>query len=137
MDVHVGEPKYQCNDCDCKFIRKSDLMAHAEGHTKTWTCKFAGCNKTVTYKRYLNSHYKTHSDEIKYPCLKCDRRFKFNEQRKRHLSTDHWRFNWFLCLYVGFYLYYLTVEMTIIVWSISMHWVVLLRWLMGTVLLGV
>ena len=82
MDVHVGEPKYQCKDCSWKFIRKSDLMPHAEGHTKTWTCKFAGCNKTVTDKRYLNLHYKTHSDELKYPCPKCDRRFKFNEQRK-------------------------------------------------------
>ena len=82
MDVHVREPKYQCNNCDCKFIRKSDLIAHAEGHTKIWTCKFAGSNKTVMDKRYLNSHYKTHSDEIKYPCSKCDRRFKFNEQRK-------------------------------------------------------
>ena len=89
MDVHVGEPKYQCKDCSRKFIRKSDLMAHAEGHTKTWTCKFARCNKTVTDKRYLNSHYKTHSNEVKYLCSKCDRRFKFNEQRKRHLSTDH------------------------------------------------
>ena len=89
MDVHVGEPRYQCKDCTKKFIRKSDLMAHAEGHNKTWTCKFAGCNKTVTDKRYLNSHYKTHSDELKYPCTKCDKRFKFNEQRKRHLSNDH------------------------------------------------
>ena len=89
MDVHVGEPKYQCKDCSQKFIRKSDMTAHAEGHTKTWTCKFARCNKTVTDKRYLNSHYKTHSNELKYPCSKCDRRFKFNEQRKRHLSTDH------------------------------------------------
>ena len=35
MDVPVGEPKYQCKDCSQKFIRKSDLMAHAEGHTKT------------------------------------------------------------------------------------------------------
>ena len=86
MDVHVGEPRYQCKDCTKKFIRKSDLMAHAEGHTKTWTCKFAGCNKTVTDKRYLNSHYKTHNDELKYPSLKCNKRFKFNEQRKQHLS---------------------------------------------------
>ena len=82
MDVHVGEPRYQCKDCTRKFIRKSDLTAHAEGHIKTWTCKFARCNETVTDKRYPNSHYKTHSDELKYPCSKCDRRFKFNEQRK-------------------------------------------------------
>ena len=89
MDVHVGEPRYQCKDCTKKFIRKSDLTVHAEGHTKTWTCKFAGCNKTVTDKRYLNLQYKTHSDELKYLCSKCDKRFKFNEQRKRHLSNDH------------------------------------------------
>ena len=89
MDVHVGEAKFNCNECDCKFIRKSDLKAHAEGHTTTWTCKYDGCNKTVTDKRYLNLHYKTHTNELKYQCLKCDRKFKFNQQRKWHLLNYH------------------------------------------------
>ena len=88
IDVHVGEPKYQCKDCSRKFIRKSDLTAHAEGHTKTWTCKFTGCNKTVMDKRYFNSHYKTHSNELKYPCSKCDRRFKFKKMTSIYRSLN-------------------------------------------------
>ena len=50
MSVHLGEAKFHCKDCDHKFIWKSDLRAHAEGHTTMWTCKYKGCNKTVTDK---------------------------------------------------------------------------------------
>ena len=89
MDVHVGDPKYECEQCGQKFIRKSDLKAHVESHTTTWTCKYEGCTKTVKDKRYLNLHYKTHTNELKYQCPKCDRRFRFNEQRKRHLADKH------------------------------------------------
>ena len=88
MYIHVGETKLNCTYCESKFIRKSDLTALLPAHTGT-KGKFLCCNKEVADKWYLNSHYKTHSEELKYPCSKCDRHFKFNEQRKCHLNNDH------------------------------------------------
>ena len=80
--------RFQCNKCDRSFIRNSDLNAHLDTHGEKWKCSFKGCTKECADKRYLSTHMKTHSNELKYQCRKCKRRFRFYEQRKWH-ENDH------------------------------------------------
>ena len=80
---HSKESLY-CKKCDKSFVRNSDLNAHIDTHGKKWKCTFPGCSKECADKRYLNTHMKVHSAELKYPCRKCKKRFRFYEQRKRH-----------------------------------------------------
>ena len=73
-----------CKQCDKSFVRNSDLNAHIATHGEKWKCTFPGCNKECANKRYLNTHMKVHSAELKYPCRKCKKCFRFYEQRKWH-----------------------------------------------------
>ena len=52
-----------------------------------------GCNKECADKCYLSTHMKIHSNELKYPCRKCKKRFRFYEQCKWHV----WYLNWCQC----------------------------------------
>ena len=80
--------RLHCKQCDRNFIRHSDLNAHIDTHGEKWKCTFPGCSKECADKRYLNTHMKVHSEELKYQCRKCKKRFRFYEQRKRH-EADH------------------------------------------------
>ena len=82
-NIHSNR-RFQCNKCDRSFIRNSDLNAHLDTHGKKWKCSFKGCTKECADKRYLSTHMKTHSNELKYQCRMCNSRFHFYEQRKRH-----------------------------------------------------
>ena len=91
LDSHSmkhSKERLQCKKCDKSFIRNSDLNAHIDTHGKKWKCEYPGCTKECADKRYLTMHMKVHSLELKYPCQKCKKKFRFYEQRKRH-ETDH------------------------------------------------
>ena len=91
LDSHKNKHsdcRFQCKKCDKSFIRNSDLNAHLDTHGKKWKCSFKGCNRECADRRYLSTHMKVHSDELKYPCRKCKKKFHFYEQRKRH-ENDH------------------------------------------------
>ena len=77
-----------CKKCDKSFIRNSDLNTHIDTHGNKWKCSYPGCTKECPDKRYLNTHMKVHSAELKYQCRKCKKCFRFYEQRKRH-EADH------------------------------------------------
>ena len=82
-----GEPNFNYNYCEKKFIQKRNLTAHLPSHNGTvWKRKYPNCPKKATDKRYLNSHYRTHTEKLRYPCPKCDQCFKFYEQKRRHLA---------------------------------------------------
>ena len=73
---HAAE-RLHCKQCDLNFIRHSDLNAHIDTHGEKWKCTFPGCSKECADKRYLNTHMKVHSEELKYQCRKCKKRFRF------------------------------------------------------------
>ena len=85
LDLHKNKHsdcRFQCKKCGRSFIRNADLNAHLDTHGKKWKCTFKGCNKECADRRYLSTHMKIHSDELKYPCRKCKKRFCFYEQCK-------------------------------------------------------
>ena len=67
---HVEDAKHGCSQSEKRFIRKSDLTAHMVVHSRTLKCKYPNYGKTVTDRRYLNSHYKIHPLDFKYGCPK-------------------------------------------------------------------
>ena len=91
--VHDEEPTFYCKLCTRSFMRLGDLREHEESHTGViHYCTVQGCDFSAPLKRYVKTHIKTthaSKDALPYPCTKCNRRFKFYEQRKRHLSSDH------------------------------------------------
>ena len=91
LDSHSmkhSKNQFYCKKCDKSFIRNSDLNAHIDTHGNKWKCSFPDCTKECADKRYLNTHMKVHSAELKYPCQKCKKIFRFYEQRKWH-EADH------------------------------------------------
>ena len=91
--VHENEPSFFCKSCTRSFMRVGDLREHEESHTgNIHYCTVKGCDFSATLKRYVRTHLKTtHAEKntLPYPCSKCDRKFKFYEQRKRHIADDH------------------------------------------------
>ena len=91
LDCHsmkLSKERLQCKKCDKSFIRNSDLNTHINTHGKKWKCEYPSCTKECADKRYLTTHMKVHSAELKYACRKCKKWFRFYEQRKRH-EADH------------------------------------------------
>ena len=91
--VHDEEPSFYCKSCTRSFMRIGDLKEHEESHTgNIHYCTVKGCDFSAPLKCYVRTHIKTthaSKDALPYPCTKCNRRFKFYEQRKRHIANDH------------------------------------------------
>ena len=91
--VHDEEPSFYCKSCTRSFMRLGDLREHEESHTgDVHYCTVKGCNFSAPLKRYVRTHIKTtHASKnaLPYPCTKCNERFKFYEQRKRHIANYH------------------------------------------------
>ena len=88
--VHDEEPSFYCKSCTRSL---GDLREHEESHTgNIHYCTIKGCDFSAPLKRYVRTHIKTthaKKDALPYPCTKCEKRFKFYDQRKRHVANDH------------------------------------------------
>ena len=95
MANHQGDATHFCRKCTKSFQRIGELREHEQTHTnKLLYCPKKGCSFSGKLKRYIRTHLQTtHADEenLPYQCKykKCDRSFKFYEQRKRHYNNDH------------------------------------------------
>ena len=91
--VHEDEPSFFCKSCTRSFMRLGDLREHEESHTSdNHHCTVKGCDFSAPLKRYVRTHIKTthaSKDALPYSCSKCNEKFKFYEQRKRHMTNDH------------------------------------------------
>ena len=74
--------------CERSFMRKADLISHAENHTGT-IHKCDKCDYSATDIRYLKQHQRVHSDELRIKCKICHRGFRYYTQMKRHVNKDH------------------------------------------------
>ena len=89
---HSKKPTYKCTviGCDREYFRKSELTAHMVNHVgPPIKCPEKGCSYEHTDKWYIKQHMKSHSNELRYGCRHCDKRFKYYKQRKRHKGDDH------------------------------------------------
>ena len=83
MYIHLDK-SFTCESRGMQFSFASQLEYHKSVHKKiaTHICMFLKCNKSFMHKGDL-------FEELKYPCLQCDKHFKWQQQLKRHQETDH------------------------------------------------
>ena len=86
--VHLKIQGYVCFKAYCGqwFKCESERNAHLKAHTsKPINCEY--CNYKNTDKRNVPAHMRVHSDELPFSCILCGKRFKWQEQKKRHLPN--------------------------------------------------
>ncbi|CAH0546625.1 unnamed protein product [Brassicogethes aeneus] len=109
--IHNNDKRFPCKFCDRKFLQSCQLDSHIRTHTKEKPFLCDICCKTFadasSLRRHnfkhnpkppepcpicgklcsiinLQNHIKRHSDEPKFECDKCDKKFKCKNVLKRH-----------------------------------------------------
>ena len=91
-EKHNEETPWHCteNDCGRDFKHKAELVAHQVVHTgELFECEYAGCHYSNRDPRNVKRHYRKHTHEKKVKCKRCERKFTYYQQMKRHLQNDH------------------------------------------------
>lgn len=92
--THYGLKKYNCDDCNSKYITKSHLQRHVRSSHQIRTeekikCQHESCGMEFTSSSNMKRHYRLrHMKEKMYGCKDCDERFYRKNQLKVH-STKH------------------------------------------------
>ena len=85
LKTHLPKKLHPCSfaKCDRSFTHKYDLWKHERTHTKTvLSCK--DCDYKTKGVRNLRQHERIHTGIKPYSCTKCEKRFTFYVQKKRH-----------------------------------------------------
>ncbi|KNC86682.1 hypothetical protein SARC_01188 [Sphaeroforma arctica JP610] len=83
----------KCTHPGCRktFIRKADMEAHRDTHSKDFPheCPIPGCDKKFNHKGSLNIHIRTHTQDKRYVCTweGCEKRFLHRGNLNSHLRT--------------------------------------------------
>lgn len=81
------EKKFECDHCDIRFCRKTDLKTHIRTHTgeKPFGCKI--CHKSFRRTSDLRAHERRHSANDKL-CSKCPLKFLKNSHLLAHRCSQ-------------------------------------------------
>lgn len=84
--VHVGEKKFQCNECGRKFRHQETLVSHARQHSdEKYKCE--DCDKEYKFRKELLDHMNVHSGEKLYLCDTCPAKFPTKKQFYNHKES--------------------------------------------------
>jgi hypothetical protein len=88
---------FHCNECDLKFIMKSDILHHIKGHFEPFECKI--CHELFNTQQILWNHTKSEhrsmnvslesKQETNIFCNRCSERCKDIIELKLHLQEKH------------------------------------------------
>ena len=84
--VHLKIQGYVCFKAKCgqQFKHESELKVHLKAHTsKPIKCDY--CDYNNTDERNVWAHMHVHSDELPFFSIIRGKRFKWQEQKKRHM----------------------------------------------------
>ena len=84
--VHRTIKTHKCmyKGCDRWFMRKADLVVHAESHNNVeYKCDI--CKSfTMNIQKYWKEHVKKHENKLQYSCPTCGEKFQYRQQVSRH-----------------------------------------------------
>ena len=92
LKTHTEDKKWLCAHPTCgkDFKRKADLELHAVVHSGIkHKCTEPGCSFSSLDPRNVKHHKKSHTQEPTVSCTKCDKKFVFYMQMKRHRDQEH------------------------------------------------
>ncbi|XP_050676718.1 zinc finger protein 135-like isoform X7 [Leptidea sinapis] len=86
---HMGERKYECNQCQKRFTTKYYLTRHLRRHSdsRPFTCHV--CGKSFKEKTALRAHTDIHIDRRRYKCTTCGEAFVQSTSLKYHVAKRH------------------------------------------------
>ncbi|XP_066998936.2 zinc finger protein 182 isoform X2 [Anabrus simplex] len=88
MYVHC-EPRFECELCGRKFIRKDALLIHRRTHTGERPFQCTVCSKTFPSASNLRLHEQMHSNVHKFKCYECGAQFKQKTGLNTHMKHQH------------------------------------------------
>ena len=78
---------FKCDKCMKEFASLRDLRSHNTEHkSKNDLFQCNHCERCFNEEWKLSAHVKTH---VKYPCDLCDKTFKFQEIKLKHIQISH------------------------------------------------
>ncbi|XP_054908619.1 zinc finger protein 233-like isoform X1 [Poeciliopsis prolifica] len=73
--IHTGERLYSCDQCEKRFIKKSQLTRHQHIHIRERPYSCDQCEKRFIRKSQLTQHQHIHTGEKPYSCIYCGKSF--------------------------------------------------------------
>ena len=77
-----------CVQCNTAYSNKRELTEHMRSHDMCHTC--TKCGKGFYKKTLLQKHMQAHSEEKRFVCSHCDKKFKFKSSLFAHRKSEHW-----------------------------------------------
>ena len=93
MRINTREIKYQCNQCEARYVGSNALRNHALSKLTEVTdvpqfiCSF--CGKSFPKKDYMLKHITGHTGEKKYDCIVCEKKFRFETSLSNHTNLHN------------------------------------------------
>ena len=86
--IKPNSDRHLCHfaNCGMTFTKKNHLQAHIRKHlgTRPFACPQQSCDASFTRQEELTRHYWLHSDEPRFQCQWCDRKFNRVDHYKGH-----------------------------------------------------
>lgn len=86
---HNNETIIKCSICEKVFDKPSRLKSHMIFHTgeKPYACDYEGCTWKFPTQSKLVRHKRTHTNDKKFICSKCNKAFGRSEHLQQHIQT--------------------------------------------------
>ena len=89
LKSHLGIKDYSCDVCGEKFVDRTRLKQHKWIHLNHKSFKCNLCEKEFRHKSHLQAHnasFHPETENLKYDCNYCNRKFAFEYKLKQHLK---------------------------------------------------